>query len=671
MDNANVYFQNNPGPGWSKGDDFKDPRKVPTGPGAATIPLGPLPKDWAKYRGLYMSGDNIVFAYTVGDALVLEHPALEKAGEAKLLTRTFNVLKAGAGASVKIADAPEGGEIKVSGDTAIIAKDDAKNPDAITVAAVVGAPVGAKLVSKDGTLSLKLPQLSAGAAFKVVYTRGTSAEADKLAAAAKASAKAADLKSFTKGGPAHWKETITTKGELARDENAPYVLDTIAVPFENPYGSWLRFGGLDFTKDGRAVLTTWSGDVWIVSGLDKDLQKVTWKRAKIVDGQLYVLGRDQITRLQDLNNDGEADLYECFNNDVQVTPGFHEFTFDLQTDPQGNFYFTKGGPVNPGGRGWGPLSDHNGCLFKVSKDGQKFEVFATGIRAPNGMGVGPNGEITVGDNQGTWVPACYIHMVKPGDFISVTDLSHRDPLPTAPGKHICYLPMSVDNSSGGQTWVTSNQWGPFFGRMLHVTYGKSGLLGVLQEDVNGVPQGGTFRFPFKFDSGGMRGRFNPADGQLYVAGLKGWQTDGAKDGSFQRVRYTGKPVYLPESVHVTDKGIRIGFTGPVETATATDANNYSMEQWNYRWTSAYGSDDYKVSDPNAKGKDPVEIKNVSVSPDRKSVLLEIPGLQPVDQYRIKLNINAEDGTPLPKEITGTINVVAPETKPGLTYSAKR
>jgi glucose/arabinose dehydrogenase len=92
------------------------------------------------------------------------------------------------------------------------------------------------------------------------------------------------------------------------------------------------------------------------------LENVSWKRyaaglfqalgLKIVDNQVYVLGRDQITRLHDLNNDGEADFYENFNNDMQVTPGFHEFAFDLQTDPDGNFYFSKGGPVNPGGSGW-------------------------------------------------------------------------------------------------------------------------------------------------------------------------------------------------------------------------------------------------------------------------------------------------------------------------------
>ncbi len=55
----------------------------------------------------------------------------------------------------------------------------------------------------------------------------------------------------------------------------------------------------------------------------------------------------------------------------------------------------------------------------------------------------------------------------------------------------------------------------------------------------------------------------------------------------------------------------------------------------------------------------------------KSVFLEVPGLVPVMQQKITMNIKAEDGTAMPKEIAHTINVVPPEEKAGVTYSAKR
>jgi hypothetical protein len=682
--NAQIFYGTHANtPGWSKGDDFKDPRPLPKGPKQADVkpgeprfadvPFGPLPKEWAKYQGLYVSGDRVVFAYTVGRAKLLESPDLESIdGDRSLITRTFNVITPGVTSSLLVADAPAGTTPVIEGGNVIISSD-AADADARTVIGVLGAPAGAKFVVNGTRVSLQLPEFAAGQKFKLVAIRGLSADVATLAGAIKAVPAAADLQPLTKGGPARWTETVKASGTLGAEDGAfPYVVDNLAVPLDNPYKSKIRIGGLDFFADGRIAFSTWSGDVWIGKGIDAKLENIEWKRyatglfhalgLRIVQEQMYVLGRDQITRLSDLNGDGEADFYENFNNEVHVTPGFHEFTFGLDTDQNNDFYFAKGGPVNPGGRGWGPLSDHSGCLFKVSADGSKFEVFATGLRAPNGIGVSPQGDVSVGDNQGTWVPTEYIHYAKKGEFVSVPDLSHQQPPPTAFSPHLCWIPYEWCNSNGGQVWVDNAKWGPFQGHMLYLSYGKSSLFLVLQEQVGDVRQGGIVKFPIKFDSGICRARFY--NGQLYVAGLKGWQTNGAKDGAIHRVRYTGKPVTMQKELHITDKGITIAFTGELDTASAGDAANYAIQQYNYRWTSNYGSDKFKVSDPNAKGKDPVEIKAATVSPDKKSVFLEVPGLQPVMQMEIKMNIKAADGSAVPAEVANTINVVPPSTGQG-------
>ena len=44
------------------------------------------------------------------------------------------------------------------------------------------------------------------------------------------------------------------------------------VPVENPYNAYMRMTGVDFFKDGRAAVWP-GGDVWIVSGIDKTLEK--------------------------------------------------------------------------------------------------------------------------------------------------------------------------------------------------------------------------------------------------------------------------------------------------------------------------------------------------------------------------------------------------------------
>jgi hypothetical protein len=474
------------------------------------------------------------------------------------------------------------------------------------------------------------------------------------------------------------------------------VIDEITLPDDNPYKSWLRLGGHDFFPDGAMAVVNISGDVWIVGGLDEKLEKVTWKRfatglfqplgCKVVDGKIYVLGRDQITRLHDLNNDGEADWYECFNNDCVVTDNYHEFALDLLTDRAGNFYYAKGSP-------WEPTvtSPHQGCLIRVSKDGSKFEVIATGLRAPNGLGMGPQDQLTCSDNQGHWMPANRINLIKQGGFYGMVPAAHREltfkradgtefkanpstegarqqfktrfwgnasePIPTEMDPPVVWLPMNVDNSPGGEVWVPSGpKWGPLAGQMLHLSYGHCILYNVLQEQVGDMMQGAVVKLAGKFPSGIMRGRFSPKDGQLYVTGLNVWQSDAAKFGCLDRVRYTGKPVVQPVGIKTTKTGVTLTFTGGIDPASAIDRQNWSVERWNYKWTGQYGSDNYSVAAPGKRGKggDLVLIDEIKVSENKKSITLNLPDMGPVHQMKFKYRLKSSDGNELSNEIYHTI-----------------
>jgi glucose/arabinose dehydrogenase len=469
-----------------------------------------------------------------------------------------------------------------------------------------------------------------------------------------------DLGPLCHGGPALWPRTLTTSGRRG-DGSGPFAVDTIAVPENNPWRSWMRLTAFDFFSDGRAAVTTWNGDVWIVSGIDEQLKNVKWKRfaaglfdplgLKIVRDEIYVLERHQITRLHDLNNDGEADYYENFNNDAGVSPSYHAFAMDLQTDSTGNFYFTRAGQRVE------EMYPLNGGMVRVSANGAKAELIAHGLRAANGMSIGPRDEITCSDNQGNWIPSARINLIQPGKFYGYVPHAHG--LSTNNFEPpLCWIPQTLDNSGGGQVWVTSDQWpAALKNHLLHTSYGMAALFDVLWETVDGVAQGGVLKFPLKFDSGIQRARFNPRDGQLYVVGLKGWQTKGVKDGAFQRVRYTGKPLHMPNELHVRRNGIEIGFSEPLERASAEDLQNYSAEQWNYRWTEKYGSDDYSVANPEKKGRDTVNLRAAKLSAGNKHVLLEIPDLKPVMQMKIRFALKDTDGAPVEWEIYNTINRV--------------
>ena len=121
------------------------------------------------------------------------------------------------------------------------------------------------------------------------------------------------------------------------------------------------------------------------------------------------------------------------------------------------------------------------------------------------------------------------------------------------------------------------------------------------------------------------------------------------------MRYTGKPADAPLELHVKKNGIAISFTDPLDRASATDEQNYTIEQWNYRWTSDYGSKDYSVAAPNQIGHDPLAIKSITLSSDAKTVFLQIPDLKPVMQMKIKFSLQAADGSPIKQEIHNTIN----------------
>jgi glucose/arabinose dehydrogenase len=511
-----------------------------------------------------------------------------------------------------------------------------------------------------------LPPAKQDRRVKICLWSGPSADASGVIATLPRTKPPIDLTPLTKGGKARWTETITTKGKRGDDSKGPYVIDEITVPFDNPYKSWMRVGGFDFFSDGRAAVCTWSGDVWIVSGINDGLEKITWKRfatglfqplgLKIVKDQVYTLGRDGVTRLHDLNGDGEADFYECFNNDVMVTKNFHEFIFDLHTDAEGNFYFVKGGPVLPGGRGWDKVVPHHGCLFKVSRDGSKVEVVARGFRAPNGMGVGPHGELTTGDNEGTWTPMCPINWIKPGGFYGVPDFSDRKPRPTVRDNPLCWMPKEVDNSSGGQVWITGNKFGPLSGQLLHTSYGTSTLFNVLKEEVGGQMQGGVVPV-LKFDSGVCRVRFFEDRNALFLTGIRGWQTNATRDAGFYRVRYTGKKANLPVGLNVVPGAVKITFSDPLDRKAAEDVDNYNVQQWNYRWLENYGSPHFKVSDPKKQGHDDVEVESATLSKDGRTVTLKIDGLRPVMQMRIAYTLRAADGAKVQSAIHNTINVV--------------
>jgi hypothetical protein len=652
-----VLFRTSMTPGWAGPQGEWTEPNPPTIDAVNVYSENPLPREWAKWRGHYTHGNRVVLSYTVGAAGVLESPAYTNG----IFTRQFKIKRSPGKSPMSLFICEVNGAISAVEDDLVTLK---KN-GIVTATAVIGT--GVKLRVDRGRVIADIKSLLPTSQFIIAQWSGPEKNLGSFNGFKKIKFSTQPLDALIKGGPTKWSKPIRNSGKLG-DSSGAYVVDTITIPENNPWNSWIRCSGFDFFKNGKsAAICSLTGDVWIVSGIDETLKELTWRRyatglfqplgLKILDDQIYVLGRDQITRFHDLNMDGEADFYENFNNDVSISNHFNEYCLNLEVDSKGNFYFIKAS--NPG-EGKTP---HDGCLLKVTQDGKHLEVLATGHHARSGLCVGVNGEITSSDNKGPWVPTSRLNLIKPGRFYGHLPSAHREQSPSDYAKPLLWLPQQADNSSAAQVWVTSDKWGPFKGDLLHMSHGKCILFKIMHENVDAQCQGAASRFSLRFDSGILRARFNLSDGQLYLAGMRAWQTNGVRDGAFHRVRYTGKPVYMTKDLKVKSNGLAITFTIPVNPATAVDTQNWSIHQWNYQWAKDPGLKRFSVNDPTKiigekQQGDLVDIKAIKLSDDKKTVFLEIEDIKPVMQSLITFNMKFADGKELLKQqIFHTINRV--------------
>lgn len=446
-----------------------------------------------------------------------------------------------------------------------------------------------------------------------------------------------------KGGPSQWPQVLTTTGSMGT--GSPYAVDTIRPPFDNPWKSLLFFGGVGFFTDGAAAICTAQGDVWRVEGLDSTLGNVRWRRIAsglnmllglvVADDKVYVLGGDQITRLDDVNGDGETDTYACVSNGFDASIG-HNFKCGLERDAAGNFFFAS----------------HQG-LMRVHADGRQVDILATGFRNPDGLGLLPDGTLTVPVSEGDFTPASAICEVRqtPGQ-------PPASPVPNFRGQHpalpMVSIPRGLDHSSGGQTYVSSDRWGPLGGQLLHFSFGSCTHFLVLRDEVNGQPQGAIVPLPGDFRSGVHRGRFSPTDGQLYVCGMNGWHVYGVDDGCFQRVRYTGGLVQQPIGIRAHRNGVLLRFSAPLDQAVAADTKNHFAQCWNYRYGPSYGSPEFSPSHYGTVGHDPLVIRSATVLSDGQSLFLEIPDIQPVNQ----LHLHVAVGGNATRDVFATVHALA-------------
>ena len=293
--------------------------------------------------------------------------------------------------------------------------------------------------------------------------------------------------------------------------------------------------------DGDPSSVTAAGEVWKLSGVKDadDPADVTRTQIaeslrepmgiKVVDGDIYVSEKHQLSKLIDADADG---TYEA-KDEIATWPfdgNFHEFAFGLLYK-DGYFYVNLSVSIDLGGATTVPQgSDDRGMHLKVAKDTGAIEYVAGGLRTPHGIGWGPEDEIFVTDNQGGWLPANKLDPHPAGQVLQpLHDRPERRPAasttsgPTPPA---LWLPHNEIANSPSQPMLIPD--GPFAGQMwiADVTYG--GIQRAFLEKVEGEYQGAYFRMTQGLESG-ITHMLLEDDGSIIVGGLGAggnWGQDG-------------------------------------------------------------------------------------------------------------------------------------------------
>ena len=360
-----------------------------------------------------------------------------------------------------------------------------------------------------------------------------------------------------------------------------------------------RVGAMDFLPNGDLLLSTWDslGALYRLSGLeanDRNEVKITRIASglaeplgmKVVEGEIYVLQKQELSHLIDRNGDGLIDTYNALCANFGVTADFHEFSYGLEF-LDGYFYANLGLAM----RLMGHERQHpdRGRTIKISQDG-RYEWVNQGLRQPNGIGQNLKGELFITENQGRWVPACKFIHVQEGSFEGCR-LSLKDSLPNLPMRlPAVWLPQDEIGNSPGNPLPMLH--GPYKGQMIHGEVTHGGIKRVFLEQVNGAYQGCVFRFSQGLEAGINRMVWSP-DSCLYVGGIGmngnwGWQ---GKQYGLQKLRFNGMIPFEMLSVSAKPKGIAIEFTQELDSAGVNLLKKKLLiEQWRYEATERYGGD---------------------------------------------------------------------------------
>jgi hypothetical protein len=297
----------------------------------------------ARHEALHPGGHRVVLDTRVDGTLVRESPWFETVNGLGVFSRTFEIAPGAQALRQVIGSDPNGQVILItkgqSSGTGL------KKNGKFTAFALAGTS-GAVLATSGKEILLTFPPRTETMRVKLLMWSSDKDKVSEFEKAVLSFPAAESVTDIAKPIPGRWQPAITNTGHVGFPSDG-FAVDTITVPYANPWKALMFCSGVDFFSDGSAAVSTIHGDVWRVSGIDDKLRAVVWRRfatglfqplgLRVVNDRAYVLGRDQITVLHDEDNDGVADRYENFCNLLETSTGGHDYVACLERDAAGKF----------------------------------------------------------------------------------------------------------------------------------------------------------------------------------------------------------------------------------------------------------------------------------------------------------------------------------------------
>ncbi len=450
--------------------------------------------------------------------------------------------------------------------------------------------------------------------------------------------------------------TLPADTSRIQREDEVYRLRDVPIPQD----ILLEVGGMTFLPNDALAVSTRRGEVWIINNpYMKNGNLPVYKLfaqgmhevlgMNYIRGDIYVVQRSEMTRLRDLDGDGEADEYKTMYS-WPLAGNYHEYAYGPMLDKNGDMVVT----LNLGWINFGEsLSKWHGWMLKFDKD-FNMKPFAAGFRSPAAFALNSDGDIFYSENQGDWVGSGNIAHVEEGDFLGnprslrwsgepgspiklkIADIPDTGEPKFEVAKRLpglktpaVWLPHTIlgISTSGLLNYDTKGRMGPFEGQMFVGDQGQSKINRVALEKVKGVYQGVVFPFREGFSSGILRLNWG-SDGSMF-AGItsRGWGSTGKQSYGLQRLEWTGVVPFEVKTIKAKPDGFELEFTMPVNEAAAKDAASYNISSFTYKYHHIYGSP------PVMQGNR--TIKAIQVSPDKMKVRLVLDSLKEGYVHEIK------------------------------------